>query len=70
MDPKLVKKFELKIKEMSKQELKELVLINTYKLALVRSQIEALTDIICKNKLATREQVWKKTEESFEDATI
>ena len=64
------KKFESKLKGLSKQEMKEIILINTYKMALIRSQLEVITDILVKNKLATREQIWKKTEENFEDSTI
>lgn len=55
------KKFEKEIKDLSKQELKELVLINTYKLAMVRSQLEALTEVLIKKKLATYEEIWNKT---------
>ena len=67
---KSMKKFEAQLKDLSKQEIKELLLINTYKLALVRSQVEVLTDILVKNNLTTREKVWKDTEKNFEDSTI
>jgi hypothetical protein len=56
-----LKKFEKEINDLSKQELKELVLINTYKLAMVRSQLEALTEVLIKKKLATYEEIWNKT---------
>lgn len=61
---------EKKMKTLSEYELKELVLLNAYKLALARSQINALSDILVRNKLATREEIWKLTEENFEDSTI
>lgn len=58
------------ISEFSKQELKELLLINTYKLALVRSQLEAISDILIKKKLATYEEIWTKTNENFKESTV
>ncbi|MBU0665857.1 MAG: hypothetical protein ABIC91_03150 [Nanoarchaeota archaeon] len=64
------KHFEKQIKDLSKQELKELVLINTYKLALVRSQLEAITSILIKNKLATYEEIWKNTDDNFKNTTV
>lgn len=64
------KSLENQLKDLSKQEIKELLLINTYKLALVRSQLEVITDVLVKNRLTTREKVWKETEENFEDSTI
>jgi len=62
--------FEKQINDMSKQEIKELLLINTYKLALVRSQLEAVSSILIKKKLASYEDIWKKTQEAFEDSTL
>ncbi|NQU98054.1 hypothetical protein HQ533_01180 [Candidatus Woesearchaeota archaeon] len=64
------KNFEKQITDLSKQELRELLLINTYKLALVRSQLEALSDVLIKKKLTTYEEIWKKTNESFKESTI
>lgn len=61
---------EEQVRELSKQEIKELLLINTYKLALVRGQMEVITEILVKNKLATREEIWKKTMENFKDSSI
>ncbi|KYK26354.1 hypothetical protein AYK26_05165 [Euryarchaeota archaeon SM23-78] len=61
------KKFEKQISELSDQELKELLLINMYKLALVRAQLEALTNILIKAKLTTFEEVWKETNENFKN---
>lgn len=64
-----LKKIEAQMKDLSPQEMKELLMITTYKLAIARSQLEALTDILVKHHLTTREEVWKKTEENFEDST-
>ncbi|MBW2990679.1 hypothetical protein KY348_03175 [Candidatus Woesearchaeota archaeon] len=61
-------KFDKQLSDLSDQELKELLLINMYKLALVRAQLEALTSILIKNNLTTFEEVWKKTNENFKDS--
>jgi hypothetical protein len=58
------------VKDMSKQEIKELLMINTYKLALVRSQLEALSSILIKKKLATYEEIWKQTEDNLKDSSL
>jgi hypothetical protein len=63
--PKAIKK---NLKDLSPQDMKELLLLQAYKMALLRGQVEALTDIIVRHKLATREEVWKLTEENFEDS--
>ena len=70
MQKKLIEEFENKIKDMGKQELKELLLINTYKLALVRAQLDAVTTLLIKNNLTTYEDIWKKTNEIFQDSTV
>ena len=59
---------EKNIKDLSEQEVKELLLINMYKMALMRAQLEALTNIIIKNKLASFEDIWKDTNENFKNA--
>ena len=61
------KKFDKQLGKLSDQELKELLLINMYKLALVRAQLEALTSILIKNKLTTFDEVWKQTNENFKN---
>jgi len=68
--PADVKKLETKISDLSRQEIKELLLVNAYKLALVRSQLEALTDVLVKNRLITRDEVWRKTKENFDDSSL
>jgi hypothetical protein len=60
-------KFDKQINELSDQELKELLLINMYKLALVRAQLEALTGILIRNKMTSFEEVWKETNKNFKD---
>ena len=61
------KKFEKQLSKLSDQELKELLLINMYKLALVRAQLEAITSILIKSKLTTFDEVWKQTNENFKN---
>ncbi len=61
------RKFDKQINELSDQELKELLLINMYKLALVRAQLEAVTSILIKHKLTTFEEVWKETNDNFKN---
>jgi hypothetical protein len=55
------------IKNLSEHEVKELLLINMYKMALMRAQLEALTNIIIKNRLANFEEIWKDTNENFKN---
>jgi len=62
------KMFEKQLKDLSDQELKELLLINMYKLALTRAQLEAVTNILIKNKLATLDEIWKETNENFKNS--
>ncbi len=64
------KSFEKKLEGMSKQELKELLLVNTYKLALTRSQVEALTEILVKKKIASYEEIWNLTNKIFKDTQV
>jgi hypothetical protein len=55
------------INNLSEHEMKELLLINMYKMALMRAQLEALTNIMIKNKFATFEDIWKETNENFKN---
>jgi hypothetical protein len=61
------KLFEKQLKDLSDQELKELLLINMYKLAMVRAQVEALTSIMMRKKIASFEEIWKETHENFKN---
>ena len=58
------------IEKLSPGETKELLLLTMYKLTMVRSQLDALTDVVVKKKLATREELWKATEERFRDQSL
>jgi hypothetical protein len=62
------KLFEKQIKDLSGQELKELLLISMYKLALTRAQLEAVTNVLIKNRLATLDEIWKDTNENFKNS--
>lgn len=59
------KAFQKQVDGLSKQELRELVMVNAYKLALTRNQLDAVVDILIKKKLTTYEEVWKRTNERF-----
>lgn len=59
--------FDKRIQKMSHEELKDLLLINTYKLAITRAQLEAVTELLIKNKIMTYEELWKRTNEIFKD---
>lgn len=56
---------ERQLSKLNTSEMKELLLMNMYKLALVRSQLDAVTDVLVKKKLVTREKLWKETRECF-----
>jgi hypothetical protein len=60
--------FEKQLKDLSDQELKELLLINMYKLALTRAQLEAVTNVLIRNKFATLDEIWKETNENFKNS--
>jgi len=61
-------KLEKELGNMSHQELKELLIINMYKMALLRAQLEAITKVLVKNKITTHEEIWKDTNEHFQDS--
>jgi hypothetical protein len=56
-----------KLEGLSRDELRELLLINTYKLALTRAQIDAIVDILIKKGITSYNEVWKKTNEIFKE---
>jgi hypothetical protein len=39
-----------------------------YKLALTRAQLEAVTNVLIKNRLATLDEIWKDTNENFKNS--
>ncbi len=67
---KLDEGIEKEVNDMSKQELRELVMVNTYKLAMARAQIEAMKEILIKKKVTTYEEIWKKTNETFKNSSV
>lgn len=50
---------------MSIEELRRLVMVNTYKLALTRNQMDVMIEILHKKKIASPEEIWKKTNARF-----
>jgi hypothetical protein len=62
-----VKELEQKLHRMSVDEIKELLLINTYKLALTRAQLDAIVEILIKKEITSYDDVWKKTNEIFKE---
>jgi len=66
MDPEITD-FEKKLNKMSNDEIKELLLINTYKLALTRAQLDSVVEILIKKGITTYDEVWKKTNETFKE---
>ena len=65
-----VEEFRKELDGMSKHELRELVMVNTYKLALTRNQLDAVVDILIKNDLTTYEEIWKRTNERFQESDL
>lgn len=59
--------FEKKIQKLSNEELKDILLINTYKLAMTRAQLEAVIEILIREKVMTYEEIWKRANEIFKD---
>ena len=55
------------IDKLSRDELRELLLINTYKLTLTRAQVDAIMEILIKKGVTTYDEVWKKTNEIFKE---
>ena len=56
-----------KLDGLSRDELRELLLINTYKLALTRAQVDAIVEVLIKKGITTYDEVWKKTNEIFKE---
>ena len=67
---KQIERFEDQLKDMSKQDMKELLLIMNYKIALMRSQLESVTDILIKEKITTYEEIWKNTDDIFKNSGL
>ncbi|MFH1400370.1 MAG: hypothetical protein ABIH41_02525 [Nanoarchaeota archaeon] len=56
--------------DMTEQELREMLLVHIYKTALVRSQVEAICEILIKRKVTTYEEIWKRTQEIYQDSKL
>jgi hypothetical protein len=63
-----LKQLQQHIDKLSPEETKELLLLSMYKLAMVRAQLDALSDVLVKKKLLTREELWKLTARKFEES--
>jgi polyhydroxyalkanoate synthesis regulator phasin len=61
------RKVERETISLSRDELRELLMINTYKLALTRAQVDAIMEILIKKGLTSYDEVWKKTNEIFKE---
>jgi len=66
----LEKEIKKKIEKMTLKELRELVLINTYKISIMRAQIEALLELLREKKIMNYETFWKKTKKFIEESLI
>jgi len=66
----LLRELKKKIDSMSIKELRDLTLINTYKIALMRAQIEALIDIISKKGISDYESFWKDTRKFLDESLL
>lgn len=58
---------EMALRKLSPEETRELLVLTMYKLALTRSQLDAVTDILVKKKIAKREEIWKLTGDKFDE---
>lgn len=58
---------EINIDNLTRDELRELILVNTYKLALTRAQVDAIMEILIKKGITNYDEVWKKTNEIFKE---
>jgi hypothetical protein len=56
-----------RLRDLSAQELRELVMVNAYKLEMTRHQLDAVVDIMIRKKLTSYEEVWKRTQERFNE---
>jgi hypothetical protein len=63
-----LERLEEHVRNLSDEEVRELLLTQTYKVALMRSQIEALTETLTENDITTYEAFWEATHEHFQDS--
>jgi len=48
-------------------DIKDIVMVSNYKVAVARAQIEALSEILIRSKIMTYEEFWKLTNEKIKD---
>lgn len=70
VEQELTRFFKKRLNSLKQEELKELMLINSFKLTIVRSQIDALLHILKKKKIVTYEEFWKTTKQFLEESMI
>lgn len=63
-------RLEQEFKKLSQQELRELLLVNTYKMAMLKAQVEAITQLLIKRDIASYEEIWNLTNEVFKDSKL
>jgi hypothetical protein len=64
---RIIDNLDASLNNLSRDELRELILINTYKLALTRAQVDAIMDVLIKKGITSYDEVWKKTNEIFKE---
>lgn len=70
IDQQLGRFFKKHLRSLKQEELKELSLINGFKLTIARAQIDALVQLLKKKKLLTYEEFWKATKQFLEESII
>ncbi len=58
------------VKNLKQEEIKEALLINAFKLNLVRAQIDALITLLKDKEILTYEEFWNKTKQFLEESII
>ncbi len=53
---------------LSSRELRELLFLTAYKEAVTRAQVDAVVDLLIKNKLTTYEEFWRLTQDYLRKA--
>ncbi len=58
---------EERIQRLTAKEAKELLFLTMAKLALVRAQLDALTDLLVKKRVITTKKLWEETAKRFKE---
>lgn len=58
---------ERQIAKLSEEEVRELLVLSMYKLAMTRAHVDALSDLLVKKKVVKREELWDLTAEKFDE---